>query len=337
LLTRSRKRVIHIPSLHDVESVATGSVEDAASFDDAWLTDAAPPAWESVPLDLLDLGALTSPFSDSPHDDEAEDDDMSYADEDGAAVHLWERRASGFAFSPGGDLSAVWYDKLLEERASGKRWMETIHVAGGWQQGMPLTRIETRFRRGALRELALQRIALDTAPMRWFDDPWECLDHLQDLWAFFAGLPPEVDVAPDVTHRGWTRLAMPDAADPNRSRWRTDPIWEIIQRACFQPEVAPAALTNVPRVRHDLAQVDAELYGLLKLRAVLRGEYLETTATLSQELHAFADEMDEVDAKRGRDFAEEVREKARMLGKPVPMRADTDSIAITNTLGGAIC
>jgi hypothetical protein len=75
-------------------------------------------------------------------------------------------------------------------------------------------------------------------------------------------------------------------------------------------------------VRHDLAQVDAELYGLLKLRAVVRGEYLDTTATLSQELCALADEMDEVDATRGRDFAEEVREKARSMGKPVPIRSD---------------
>jgi hypothetical protein len=83
--------------------------------------------------------------------------------------------------------------------------------------------------------------------------------------------------------------------------------------------VQPAALTRLQRVRHDLTQVDAELNGLLKLRAVLRGEYLDTTATLSQELHAFADEMKEVDAKRGRDCAEEVREKARTLGKPVPL------------------
>jgi hypothetical protein len=58
------------------------------------------------------------------------------------------------------------------------------------------------------------------------------------------------------------------------------------------------------------------------LRAVLRGEYLDTTATFSQELRAFAERMDEVDAERGRDFAEEVREKARMLCRAVPRRED---------------
>jgi hypothetical protein len=116
---------------------------------------------------------------------------------------------------------------------------------------------------------------------------------------------------------------VPDADDSNRSRWPTDPVWELLQRAQFNPNTSPAALTRMPRVRHDLEQVDAEVYGLLKLRAVLRAEYLDTTATLSQELRAFAEQMDEVDFKRGRDFAEEVREKARMLGKPVPMRAES--------------
>jgi hypothetical protein len=73
---------------------------------------------------------------------------------------------------------------------------------------------------------------------------------------------------------------------------------------------------------HDLNQVDAELYGLLKLRAVLRGEYLDASATLSQELRAFAERMDEVDVERCRDFTEEVREKARLLGRAVPRRGD---------------
>jgi hypothetical protein len=218
LLTRSRKRAIHIPSLHDVKSAATGNPDDELSFDDAWLAGAAPPAWDGVLLDLLDLGSLNSSFSDPSSNDDT-DDDTAYADEAGASVHLWGRRASGFAFSPGGDLSAVWYDKLLEKRTSGKRWMEAIHLAGGWHLGMPLTRVEARFRRGVLRELATNAKAQGTPPAHWFNDPWECLDHLQDLWAYFAGLPPEADDAPDLTHRGWMRLVVSDTDDANCSRW----------------------------------------------------------------------------------------------------------------------
>jgi hypothetical protein len=47
--------------------------------------------------------------------------------------------------------------------------------------------------------------------------------------------------------------------------------------------------------------------------------------------------MDEVDADKQRDFAEEVREKARMLGKPLPPRFDTAALAIVDAAGGATC
>lgn len=246
----------------------------------------------------------------------------------------------------GCDLSAAWYDKALQERQSGKRWMEPMHRAGGWDPSMPLYRIEARFRRGALRELvgaegqeiAPARLAREdetlsttkVATERWFDDPWACLAHLNDLWAYFAGLPPDDDVAPDVTYRGWMRLAMPDVNDANRSRWRTDPVWQLVQRARFS-EGTRRSLQRVPTVRHDLDQVDAELYGLLKLRAALRGEYLATTATLSQEVGAFVMRMDDLDAERGRDFAEEVREKACMLGKPLPAHERSDERTITRS------
>jgi hypothetical protein len=148
---------------------------------------------------------------------------------------------------------------------------------------MPLTRVEVRFRRDVLRELKAAHLASspeEMSPLSWFDDPWRALEHLGELWAYFSGLPPEADLSPEVTYRGWMRLAQPTSDDSNRSRWPTDPVWEAIQRAQFSA-TPPRALTRQPTVRHDLAQVDAE---------------------------------------RGRDFAEEVREKARMLGKPVPPR-----------------
>jgi hypothetical protein len=62
--------------------------------------------------------------------------------------------------------------------------------------------------------------------------------------------------APDVTHRVWMRLIVPHRGDANCSRWRTDPFWESIQRARYEPNALPAALTRPPHVRHGLAQVD---------------------------------------------------------------------------------
>src|SRR5215472_5717931 len=59
--------------------------------------------------------------------------------------------------------------------------------------------------------------------------PYTAVDHAGDLWGFGVGLPPEHDHAPDVTHRGWMRLAVPDVQDSNRARWKTDPLWQIVQ------------------------------------------------------------------------------------------------------------
>jgi hypothetical protein len=346
VLTRSLKKAIHFPSNDEIEMAFTIAHDEVSV--EPWEIDWAPSEWAALASELVEETAhsgwtglgedatgayagvgMNGEWAGKNEDGEERREDETEADEQGASVYLWGQRASGFAFSPGATLSAVFYDKLLEERRSGKLWMEPIHRAGGWEPQMPLTRIEARFRRTALREL---RAALGTghAPSHapagvtapsWFDDPSCCFEHLSDLWAYFAGLPPEADRALGVTFRGWLRLTLPTVEDGNRSRWPTDPIWETIQRAAFTAS-QPHPLQREPRVVHDLAQIDAELYGLLKLRAVLRGEYLETTATLSQELHAFAGRMDEVDAERGRDFAEEVREKARRLGRPVPIRSE---------------
>jgi len=308
LVTRSLKKAVHIPSVEEEQAAWMAGEVGALVVDEPWLVEMVPEEWADISHELYEEQAEAEWGADD------EEEGLSWADEAGAAVHLWGQRASGFAFSPGGDLSAVWYDKVLEERRSGKRWMEPIHRAGGWDGQAPVTRVEVRFRRSILRELA----GMQSEEGRWFDDPWRCLEHLGDLWAYFAGLPPEADTAPDMTHRGWMRLTVPDVRDTNRSRWATDAVWQVIQRAQFGNRL-PAALRRLPRGTHDLEQVDAELYGLLKLRGALRGEYLDTTVTLSLELRAFAKRMEEVDEEKGRDFADEVREKARQLGRPVPI------------------
>ena len=210
-------------------------------------------------------------------------------------------------------LSAVIYDKALEERRSDKRWMEAIHTAGGWRADMPLFRVEGRFTREILHEIAT---GMNLSSDEWCDNPWLALDHLNDFWAYFVGLPPEHDHAPDATHRGWLRMTLPQA-DTNRTRWLTDPVWEVIQRAQLSDR-PPLPLRRGQRVAHDLEQIDAELYGLFKLRSVLCGRQKDETLTLSLELRAFAEQMDAVDLGRERDYYEEVREKARMLGHAVP-------------------
>ena len=111
----------------------------------------------------------------------------------------------------------AWYNKAFEERRSGKAfWMRVIHEAGGWDGVAPLTRIEPRLRRPALRQLC---IAFGRDAADWINDPWLCIDHYQDIWGYCVGLPPESDI-PDVSYRGWLRLAI-EQPDQNRGRWPT--------------------------------------------------------------------------------------------------------------------
>src|SRR5262249_23092363 len=212
-------------------------------------------------------------------------------------------------------LHAEPYERS-EERRSGKRWMEAIHMPGGWRAEMPLFRVEGRFTREVLREIAG---GMNLAQGEWCDDPWLALNHLNDFWAYFVGLPPQHDHAPDATHRGWLRLTQMQL-DRNRARWPVDPVWEVIQRALFSDQV-PQPLRRGKHMTHDLEQIDAELYGLFKLRSVLSGRQLDETLTLSVELRAYAERMDAVDLERERDYYEAVRKKARMLGRPVPSLA----------------
>ncbi|MBA3822769.1 MAG: hypothetical protein H0X24_02550, partial [Ktedonobacterales bacterium] len=224
----------------------------------------------------------------------------------------------GIGFSPGADMSAAWYDKILEERKHKKPWMREIHKAGGWELGMRLTRIELRYRRGILNELEVAHGTEKGA--RWFDDPYVTLDHLGEAWGFGVGYPPEFDRLPDVTHRGWMRLAVPDSTDGTRSRWDTDPLWEVVQRAPFLHGL-PKPLKRAKEAKPDLDQIDAEIRGMLVTRAMLRGSYLDAPASLPGELVAFQERITEWDAHVGRVFSEDVRERARMSGKQVPMKA----------------
>jgi hypothetical protein len=337
IVTHSRKRAVHIPSREDEELAALIGLSNNGDEDDfAAFLAGAPEEWVDLPAEFLTddglaLDAALFDDGDDTNDSDGDAGDTSNAvDEDGeeeeeepadtvgTAVHLWGRRASGFAFSPGGALSAAWYNKALEERLSGKRWMEDYHRAGGWTPEMSLCRVEGRFTREVFREIA---VALGLAEGDWCDDPWLAIAHYNDFWAHFVGLPPEHDHAPDATHRGWMRLTCPLAGDTNRSRWPTDPVWELLQRVSFAESAPPVPLRRARQVVHDLDQIDAELYGLFKLRSVIASRQQHDTLTLSQELGAFARRMEEVDAEKDRDYYEEVREKARMLGRAVPIRS----------------
>lgn len=315
LLTFSCKKAVHVPSVADEETPLPSSGDL-----DEYLNEV-PDDWNDLP-DVFFADDYLEAFADDADDEESSDDDDEDEDESpsleeqGAAVYLYGQRASGFAFSAGAPMSAAWYDKELEERLSGKIWMRDYHEAGGWRPGMALYRIEGRMKREVLREMGH---ALGEAG-DWTADPFKAIDHFNDFWGYMVGLPPEHDHAPDVTHRGWMRLAQRVEGDSNKSRWPTDSAWLVIQRASFAQALPVVPLSRKQVTVHDPRAIDAEIYGLLKLRSVIHRRQMDQTLSLSMELRAFVQDIEDWIEQTGReDYWREVREKARGLGQPVPI------------------
>jgi hypothetical protein len=192
-----------------------------------------------------------------------------------------------------------------------------MHSSGGWTPDMLLFRIKLRFIRPVMRE---RQTYLGKEAGAWLDDPWQAIGHNHDFWRYGVGLPPEHDHAPDVTHRGWMRLTAA-SEDSNRSRWPTDPVWEVVQRADFGAYTPLIPLQRRKVVVHNPEAIDAEIYGLLKLRSVIHGHHLTPGIDLLREAMAFLDAMADIDEKKGRDFEEEVREKSCSLCCVVPLRS----------------
>ncbi len=167
------------------------------------------------------------------------------AEDRAVMLHRFGRRVSGVTWSPGGAVSFVAYDKVLEGRLRGKSHMEANWRAHGWDEKAPVTRHEARLRREALRARGVPETKIAE-----FDDPWQMLEHQQDLFGYVVGrssnstaaadCPPEVDMA-------WLRRVAPEPNETNRSRWPTDPIWAVVQAASFADAPCRSASPHSPR------------------------------------------------------------------------------------------
>jgi hypothetical protein len=212
--------------------------------------------------------------------------------------------------------SKSWYDKVLEGRLRGKSHMEAIWRANRWDGKAPVTRHEARLRRDALRTLGIPESQLAD-----FDDPWQMLEHQQDLYGYVVGRPTATTVAtdcPQVVDVAWLRRVVPMPEESNRSRWPTDPVWSVVQAPQF---------TDVPtEVRHlirrevrsqRIEQRDRGGYGLLVSRTALAfadPKYWNLEYAIGRWYQAFTEEAE----KPGKAFHELVCQRRRMLGLQVP-------------------
>jgi hypothetical protein len=242
---------------------------------------------------------------------------LAPAEERSAQVYRWGKRLSGVTWSPGGAISFVQYDKTLEGRMRNKRFMEPIWRASGWDGKASVIRHEVRLRRDALRTLGLP-IEIQGNP----DDPWTFLEHASETWAYTVGQPAteetaiscataasQVDVA-------WIRRVVPDA-DTNRSRWPTDPVWQLVQKAPFSdaPTTARRLMRRQQHV-HAVEQLDAGAYGYLVSRTALLHQQGETF-DVSMGLRGLVQALTKIAAAPEKDFGALVRQRRRKRGLPV--------------------
>jgi hypothetical protein len=320
IVSRSLSQVIHVPT--DDEEASDAAIGHFADDDDLYDYLYNEVAYEELHPDV-DEGVWEDDDDnqDDMEDDDQEDDNDANDDEPpawasaGAQFHLFGKSVQGFTFSPKAPLSAAWYNKVRELRHQDKAWMRAIHEAGGWQDGMDLTRIEPRFTRPVFREIAA---SLPPEQRAWCEDPYLLLEHQGDLWGVYAGIPPEADTAPDVFPRGWMRLAAPTPHDATKQRWPNHPVWDIVQRVPFNARL-PRPLQRSATKDPYLDKLYAEAYGMLITIAMLRGSYLHVPAELPRELEALEDWADGWQEQRALPFADAVRERARMLGKALPL------------------
>jgi hypothetical protein len=235
-----------------------------------------------------------------------------------AQLYRWGKRLSGVTWSPGGATSFVQYDKTLEARLRNKRFMEPIWLAAGWDGAGAVIRHEARLRRDALRTLGLPADLQGN-----LGDPWTFLEHLIEVWGYVVGHTSHADdtattcatnaATVDVA---WIRRVVPDV-DTNRSRWPTDPVWQLVQAAPFT-DAPMRARRLMRREQHVYAveQLDTGAYGYLVSRTALlhpKGE----TFDVSMGLRGFFDALTKIAAQPEKGFGELVRQRRRKRGLPV--------------------
>jgi hypothetical protein len=132
------------------------------------------------------------------------------------------------------------------------------------------------------------------------------------VWGYVVGLSAQSDdatgCAPPAAQAdvAWIRRVIRDV-DSNRSRWPTDPVWQLVQTASFaDPPPKARRLTRREHHVHAVEQLDAGAYGYLVSRTALlhpKGE----TFDISMGLRGFFEALTKIAAQPDKDFGELVR------------------------------
>ncbi|PIF18171.1 MULTISPECIES: replication initiation factor [unclassified Acidovorax] len=123
-----------------------------------------------------------------------------------------DKTFTGWTIGAGGALMARLYHKLLECKKSGKEYLLDLWARAGWDQEMPVWRLEFQFKREVLVQLDLDTLG-------------SVMENRAGLWSYAT--------------TDWLRLCLPTEADNTRSRWPIHPLWMAVSSVDWGTQGGP--------------------------------------------------------------------------------------------------
>ena len=117
----------------------------------------------------------------------------------------WDGGFTGWSIGIGGVISARFYDKTIEMKKSNKDYLKEIWEKRGWETLQRVWRLEFQLEREFSGQMSLKTYS-------------DLLSKVNDVWRYGT--------------YDWLRLAINDNTK-NRTRWKTEPLWEMIQGVRF--------------------------------------------------------------------------------------------------------
>jgi hypothetical protein len=337
-VSRSRQQAVYAPAQADLRKLYAVVDGRAAAEGEAALFDPA----VDLPWDLAEELGWDDPFAFADEEFELLPDDetapprleVEPVEERALHLHRWGKRVSGVSWSAGGDIAFVLYDKTLEARQRNKHFMERVWRANGWDGTASVTRHEARWRRAAFRSFVVPT----EGPVDP-DDPWVFVRRLPIYWRYMVGSAPATSLAAQtVAHErlaqgrsvaeacrapasevdvAWIRRVTPADGDTNRSRWATDPTWQVVQAASFTDADSSARrLMRREQRLFSVEHLDAGAYGYL----VSRTAYLHPDGEswdVSWAARELVESLGKIAEVPDKDFGHLVRERRRQRGLPI--------------------
>ncbi len=185
----------------------------------------------------------------------------------------------------GNPVSVSIYDKPAEikQKSPEKVWFHDLWKIKGWEEDVPVWRVECRIKREALHEMDIE-------------DAYDALFKIPALWAYCVGHAGQKD--------GWVRMLTINRRDSNRRRWNTASAWVSIQKA-FEEMTEGVDIADVQRERKrevNKDRAEKAIAGYTTTYAAWLQDEINMEDDASIVMQRLYQKMLEIWEKRGEDF-----------------------------------